>query len=357
MNWLESFFAQTQGSLAAETALATLLAAIVSYLLMRWIDRRHKNSLGMRILRRAASPVFYMIIVVGLRLSLNMLPAQEEAILSLVARLDHLLSIALIIGIVWLLIAGAAGLRAHILRRYDIAVADNLRARKMHTQVNVFYRLVVFFIILIGLAATLMSFEAVDQLGTSLLASAGVTGIIIGFAAQKTLGTLFAGIQIAITQPIRLEDAVVVEGEWGWIEEITLTYVVIRIWDLRRLVVPITYFIETPFQNWTRVSAEIIGTVVLYLDYDVPLEALREEFTRILAHTDLWNQHVQVVQVIDTTEKAQTVRLLMTGKDSPTTWNLRCHVREQLLQWLQAHYPKALPRLRVELGEQQPASG
>jgi small-conductance mechanosensitive channel len=194
-----------------------------------------------------------------------------------------------------------------------------------------------------------MTFERVRQLGAGLLASAGVAGIVLGFAAQKSLATILAGIQIALTQPIRVEDVVIVEGEWGTIEEITLTYVVVRIWDMRRLIVPIHYFIEKPFQNWTRVSADILGTVNLYLDYSVPVEALREEFKRILDASDYWDGETWGVQVTDSTDKTMTVRPLMSAKNSGDAWNLRCEVREKLIAFVRENYPDALPRIRAEV--------
>ncbi len=261
---------------------------------------------------------------------------------------------AFIIIITWIVICGMRAFRDKSLRGYDISTADNLYARKRHTQLNVLYRVLVFIVILISISLVLMTFDGVTDIGKSLLASAGVAGIILGFAAQKTIGSVFAGIQIAITQPIRIEDAVVVEGEWGWIEEITLTYIVIRIWDLRRLIVPITYFIETPFQNWTRNEAEIIGTVVINTDYNVPVDEMRKELDRLLESTDLWNGRVKVLQVIDTTESTVTLRALMTGKNSPTTWDLRCFVREGLIKWLGENYPEALPRTRVKIENIQP---
>jgi len=201
----------------------------------------------------------------------------------------------------------------------------------------------------------LMVFESVRQLGTSILASAGVLGIIVGFAAQKSIATVLAGFQIAMTQPIRLDDVVIVEGEWGRIEEITLTYVVVLIWDQRRLVVPISYFIEKPFQNWTRVSAELLGTIFLYMDYTVPLDKLRAELDRLLAETDMWDKRVKVVQVTDSKERVIEVRVLVSAADASTAWNLRCMLREKLIGYLQRNHPESLPRTRAELSNPEGA--
>ncbi|MGC1309832.1 MAG: mechanosensitive ion channel family protein [Phormidesmis sp.] len=264
-------------------------------------------------------------------------------------KLAHAFIIAIILVVGWTIQRALYTTKRLILRQYNTNQPDNLHARRVHTQVDVIAKIISFFIVVLTLAAISLTFEGATVIGQSLLASAGVASIILGLAAQKTIGNLFAGIQIAITQPIRLEDAVFIEGEWGWIEEINLTYVVIRIWDLRRLVVPITYFSDKPFQNWTRNSAEIIGTVVVYTDYTVPVEAIRSELNGILDQTPLWNKNVRVLQVIDCQETTLQLRALMTGKDAPTTWDLRCHVREKLVAWLAQAHPQALPHTRVEL--------
>jgi small-conductance mechanosensitive channel len=195
----------------------------------------------------------------------------------------------------------------------------------------------------------LMTFPKVRQLGTTILASAGIIGIVVGMAAQRTIGAFIAGLQIAFSQPIRVDDVVIVENEWGRIEEITLTYVVVKIWDLRRLIVPITYFIEKPFQNWTRVTADILGTVFLYMDYTVPVDAIREEFQRLLKESELWDGKVCGVQVTNASERTMEVRALMSAADASIAWNLRCHVREKLIDFIKTKYPHALPRFRAEL--------
>jgi small-conductance mechanosensitive channel len=197
-----------------------------------------------------------------------------------------------------------------------------------------------------------MSFESIRSVGVSVLTSAGIAGIIIGFSAQKAIGTLLAGIQIAFTQPIRLQDAVIVEGEWGWIEEITLTYVVIKVWDKRRLVVPSTYFIETPFQNWTKNSADLLGTVFLYTDYTVPVEKIREELDRLLETTPLWDKQAKVVQVTDATDRSMEIRILVSAKDSPTAFDLRVFIREKLIDFLKENYPESLPKSRVQINKE-----
>lgn len=233
--------------------------------------------------------------------------------------------------------------------RYDINLSNNLRARKIRTQIIYVKKVAIVLLVSFCLSLILLSIPGVRKFGTTILAGAGVAGIIIGFALQKSLVNLFAGIQIAFTQPIKIDDAVVVENEWGWIEEINLTYVVVRIWDLRRLVLPITYFTENAFQNWTRNNAQILGSVFLYLDYSMPLDPLRQHFEKILSETKLWDQQTQVLQVTDTNDKTMTIRLLMTAQNSPTAWDLRCHVREKMIEFIQQNYPQSLPHVRATL--------
>lgn len=265
----------------------------------------------------------------------------------------QILGIWFIISFTWLGIRTIAQVKQIILKRYDIHQENNLEARKVYTQIGVIEKIVVTFVIIISATSILMTFEPIRQLGVSLLASAGLAGIVVGFAAQKSIANVFAGLQIAITQPIRLDDVVIVEGEWGWIEEITLTYVVVKIWDERRLVVPISFFIEKPFQNWTRTTSQILGSVFLYTDYRVPLESLRNELTRILKGSPLWDGRVNGIQVTNATEKSVEIRALMSSATSPKAWDLRCLVREKMLTFLQENYPESLPRSRVELLEKE----
>jgi len=264
-------------------------------------------------------------------------------------KLNHILGLMIIALIAWLLIKAVYILEDYILSRFEVNVKDNLKARKIHTQFRVLKRLVIIIVCIIAFATILMTFPKIKQLGTTILASAGIIGIVIGLAAQKTIGTFIAGLQIAFSQPIRVDDVVIVENEWGRIEEITLTYVVVRIWDQRRLIIPITYFIEKPFQNWTRVTADILGTVYLYVDYTVPFDSIREELHRILKKSELWDGKVCVLQVTNTTERTVELRALMSAPDASTAWTMRCEVREKLINFIQKKYPKALPRLRAEM--------
>lgn len=256
-------------------------------------------------------------------------------------------SLTLIAMVAFVLFQVVEAVSTLVLREHRLEAADNLQARAIHTQVMVLRKVAVSVIAIFTLASMLMVFESVRQFGASILASAGVAGIIIGFAAQKSIATLLAGFQIAITQPIRVDDVVIVEGEWGRIEDVTLTYVVVQIWDLRRLIVPIGYFIEQPFQNWTRTGSELLGTVFLYVDYNVPIDALRRELTRILETSKNWDGKVNGLQVTDSKERTLEVRALASAADASLAWDLRCEVREKLVDFLQRNHPGSLPRLRA----------
>jgi small-conductance mechanosensitive channel len=259
----------------------------------------------------------------------------------------HGIDLLIIAAIAWLARRGILIARDLVQARFPVDVEDNLEARRVQTQYRVIERITTAVIVILAMGAMLMTFEEVRQFGVSLLASAGIAGVVLGFAAQKSLGTLLAGIQIAISQPIRLDDVVIVEGEWGRIEEITLTYVVVKIWDQRRLIVPITYFIDNSFQNWTRTSAEILGTVYLYADYAVPVQAVREALERIVESTDLWDGRVVGLVVTDAKEHTLELRALVSAENASKAWDLRCLVREQLVTYLQANHPESLPRLRL----------
>ncbi len=330
--------------IVAHQAVFRLLAKLAQKTDARGDDSIVKNLRGPA---RLLLPLFMLLVAVP---SVQ-LPPESAGILR------HILSLLFIGGMTWLLAAAAFVVRDLVLASYDINSRDNLQARAIHTQVNVLVKILLVVILFIGAASMLMTFEKVRQIGVSLLASAGIAGIIVGFAAQKSLATLFAGIQIALTQPIRLDDVVIVEGEWGRIEEITLTYVVVRIWDLRRLVVPITYFIEKPFQNWTRVTADILGTVHIYADYRLPVEEVRTQLHRFLQEEPEWDGKVWGLQVTGTSDRTLELRALMSAPDAGIAWNLRCSIREKLLAWLQASYPECLPRVRAEIaGAEAPSS-
>src|SRR5436190_228233 len=254
--------------------------------------------------------------------------------------------IFLIVALSVLIVRGVNAVQLALMSRHRMDAEDNLPARRIYTQVSVIRKIIVTAVVIIATGSILMLFDPVRQFGTSILASAGIAGIVLGFAAQKTLGNVLAGIQIALTQPLLIDDIVVVEREFGQIEEITLTYVTVRTWDLRRLVLPITYFIEKPFQNWSRVSTELLGTVILYLDYQVPLGELRKELKRLVENNPKWDRRVCGLQVTDTKQSTIEVRALVSGTDPSKTFDLRCEVREGLIEFLRRDYPESLPRVR-----------
>lgn len=265
------------------------------------------------------------------------------------AALQEAMSVVLIaaIGVIFCDLANTV--ERSIQAQYKVDVADNLATRKIQTQVGILKKIFVALVVLVTLACMLTVFAPVRSVGSSILASAGVAGIVLGIAAQRSLGTLLAGIQIAFSQPIRLDDVVIVEGEWGRIEEITLTYVVVAIWDLRRMVLPITYFIEKPFQNWTRSNAALLGTVFLYLDYTTPVDALRTELERILEQSTLWDRKVKGLQVTDARDNTIEVRILASAANSGASFDLRCEIREKMIDFLQRNHPGSLPRSRGAL--------
>jgi len=330
-------------------AFTVVLVSLLGYfILSRLLTRLGRISPGHLIglaWQKFRRPVLVLLLLIDFIILQGLFTPGKETI----PFISNFITVALIFCITWLLIRSINLAREVILQQYDITEKDNLQARKVYTQFRVLERIIIFVIILIAIAIALMTFESIRRIGVSLFATAGVAGIIIGFAAQRLLGSILAGFQIALTQPIRIDDVVIVENEWGWIEEITLTYVVVRIWDKRRLIVPTTYFIEKPFQNWTRVSADILGTVFIYTDYQVPVDKLRQEFTRILEASELWDRKTNVMQVTNTTDRALEIRALMSAADSPTAWDLRVHVREKLITFLQENYPDSLPRTRIEM--------
>ncbi|HYW96117.1 MAG TPA: mechanosensitive ion channel domain-containing protein, partial [Bacteroidales bacterium] len=300
-----------------------------------------------RILRKAVLPVTALMLLVALKLNIKLIFSSKDFITTA----QSVLTILIIATVAWISVNFIQIIRLLLLNRYDMSTKDNLRARKVYTQFRILERIIIFIIIFMAIAIALMTFDSIRKIGFSLFASAGVAGIILGLAAQQMIGTILAGFQIAITQPIRIEDVVIVEGEWGWIEEITLTYVVVRIWDKRRLVVPTTYFIQKPFQNWTRTSAEILGTVFLYTDYTMPVDELRKEFERLLKASEYWDGNVGNIQITNSTERTMEIRMLMSAVDSPTAWDLRVYIREKLIEYMQTNHPDKLPVTRVFLPE------
>lgn len=267
-------------------------------------------------------------------------------------RVDHAVEIFLIIAFAWMLVRTVRVLQEFIHNKVDIRSAtDNLRQRRLLTQLMYIRRVINIIIVILAVGAVLLTFESMRKLGTGLLTGVGIGGIIIGFAAQKSLGNILAGFQIAFTQPMRIDDEVIVEGEFGIIEEITLTYVVVRIWDERRLILPINYFIEKPFQNWTRSTSAMHGTVFIYTDFGFPVDWLRAEFRRLVEAHPLWDKRTALLAVTDLKQNVMEIRLMVSGKKSGHVFDLRCHLREQLMKAIATQYPQYLPKTRALLNQ------
>jgi small-conductance mechanosensitive channel len=302
----------------------------------------------MEYLKKIIIPLLFLAATVSLELVLkfDLLPIKQFNNV-----LESISIIGIIVSVSWCLIALLGVVKMVLLNNYDLTKDDNLHSRKIYTQFNIIERVIIFVIIIFAIGVIFMSFDGLKEIGVSLFASAGLAGLVIGLAAQKVISSLLAGIQIAITQPIRIEDVVVVEGEWGRIEEITLTYVVVRIWDKRRLVVPSTYFMEKPFQNWTKDSAEILGTVFFYADYTMPLDLLRKEFERIIENHPAWDKQVKTLTVTNLQAMNIEIRAVVSAKNATDAWELRTFIRENMLYFIQTNYPESLPKTRIEIAK------
>ncbi|MGE5569814.1 MAG: mechanosensitive ion channel family protein [Rhodospirillales bacterium] len=325
---------------------APLLALVVHWVVFR-VMRRLIGSAELRasIAGDVYRPSRLILPLMAAIAGIGALPISPET----TAELRRLLSLVLIAAFAWLAISVLRRLLTWVTSLSRTGVPDNQSARRIRTQITVLYRIVVFVICLFAASVGLMMFPSIRQIGASLLASAGLAGLVIGLAARPTISNLLAGLQLALAEPIRLDDLVIVEGESGTIEEITTTYVVVRLWDKRRMVVPLSYFIERPFQNWTRHSGELLGTVFIYADYSIPVDEVRAELHRILKDSGLWDGQVWNLQVTNATERAVELRALMSAANSSQAWDLRCLVREKLIDFLQRRYPECLPRARTEI--------
>ena len=347
-NWLVAVLA-----FAAAATLALLLHGATVRLARRLISARNDFVQSLLSATRALSRV--TLVLIAMAIVLPMVPLDHQTT-GIVARW---LFVVFVVLLGWTSITALRLATDFYLTRTRVDAQSDPVARKHATQIQVLRRAITTVMIIITVAAALMTFSSVRQYGVSLIASAGAAGIVVGLAIRPLLTNLFAGIQLAITQPIRIGDAVIVENEWGWIEEITSTYVVIKVWDWRRLVVPLSYFLEKPFQNWTRQSTDLIGTVLLWVDYTVPVAPVRRKLEEIANGSRLWDGQVVNLQVVDSNERAVQLRALVSARSSPEAWDLRCEVREKLILFLQQEYPTALPKQRAELvdtAERHPAA-
>lgn len=291
---------------------------------------------------RAAGGVLYLLLA-------QVILRNADDSMAGIASARHAGALALIAALTWLGLRCVRAIAHTIIANNPADAPDNLQARRIQTQTRVFARSVMVVIVLIGSGTALSTLPVLRQIGTSLLASAGVAGLVVGFAAKPVLGNLLAGIQIALTQPIRLEDVVIVQNEWGQVEEITGTYVVVRIWDQRRMIVPLQWFIENPFQNWTRNNSEILGTVTLWVDYRMPVDLLRGEAQRLCEAAPEWDKRLCLTQVVEAGERALQIRILVSAGDAGRAWDLRCRLREGLIDYVQRQHPEYLPKLRAEV--------
>jgi small-conductance mechanosensitive channel len=333
-------------------ALAIIIGLIVKFMLSLLLRKKPRNdkpafSLSRSLLLRLSKPFSYFLPLLAFNFMLPFMRIRAD----IAQFVNKATEILLAISFANVLIALIKVFEDYVYHTFDIDKADNLKERKIRTQLQFIRRLAVSLIIVLTICAILLSFNNLRKIGTGLLTGVGVGGIIIGFAAQKSLGNFLAGFQIAFTQPLRIDDVLVVEGEWGRVEEITLSYVVLKIWDERRLILPINYFVEKPFQNWTRNTSDIFGTVFLYLDYTVPLAPLRAELKRLLENNPLWDKRINVLQVTNASERTIEIRALMSAASSGNAFDLRCDVREGLIRFVQENYPQCLPTTRLTAPE------
>jgi small-conductance mechanosensitive channel len=326
---------------------AGLFADALFFIALKRLATRGHSLLDDSITLHCAAPLrlFFPLLALDIAMpSLTIHPAVDDLV-------QHVIALLLIVAVAWLIIRATLVAEDMLVERFRIDVPDNLRARRVRTQFEVFRRVASVAVFVIALGIALTTFRWANRLGDTVLASAGIVGLAASLTARPTIENLVAGLQIALTEAIRLEDVVIANGEWGRIEDITTTYVVLRTWDLRRVILPISYFIQTPFENWTRRTTDLLAYVYLYLDYTMPIEPLRLEFTRILTNSPRWDKKVNVLQVSDASEHAIQVRALMSAANADLAWDLRCEVREKLLEFVQKKYPQYLPRNRNELPE------
>jgi small-conductance mechanosensitive channel len=339
--WVPSWFIGL-AILVGAVLLALFLYRVAARLLRRALSARFP--LVNPFLDRTAGPTQLALCLLAVALVLPWAPVNEDARLDL----RHLFVVAVIALIGWISIRAVDMTAARYLQNFR-DVTENFIARKHVTQVRVFKRVIDTLIIVITVSTALMTFDSVKQYGVSLFASAGAAGLVLGLAARPLLSNLIAGLQIAITQPIRIEDAVIIENEWGWVEDIASTYVVVRLWDWRRMVVPLSYFIEKPFQNWTRDTASLIGSIPLFVDYRADVPRIRRRLEEAVKESKMWDGAVVNLQVIDADARTIQLRALVSARNAPQSWDLRCEIREKLVAFIRDDMPEALPRERAHL--------
>jgi small-conductance mechanosensitive channel len=326
---------------------AIFFANVIHYIIFRLARRKEATSTtpGLGLREHLARPARAIFLLTCVSVSLPFIPGLSHAIEH---KIQHGVFMAIVVALGWFAVGCIYVVQAILLRKYDITAADNVRARRVHTQFQVFRRIAIAFVTIITIGALLWTFDdpRIWHYGSGLLASAGVATLVVAAAAKSTASNFLAGLQIALTEPIKIDDVVVVQGEWGRIEEITSSYVVIKIWDLRRLIVPLSWFIENAFANWTRESAKILTTSFLYLDYEVPVKELRSQLETVVKAAPMWDGAVVGLQVTNLTDRSMEIRCLMSAADSGSAFNLQCLVREEMMEWVREHYPTAFPTAR-----------
>ena len=324
-----------------------VVANVVHYILFRILHRQesisHPRGWGLqKHLGKPARAIFFLTCLLMILPTIPDLPSNFEAMLR------QAFIMLLVVALGWFAIGCIYVFQAVLLRRYDLSAENNIQARRVHTQFQLFRRMLITFVVVVDIGALLWTFNdpRIWHYGSGLLASAGIASLIVATAAKSTASNLFAGLQIAFTEPIRIDDVVVVQGEWGRIEEINSAYVIVKIWDLRRLVVPLSYFIENSFQNWTRQSSDILGTAFLYVDYSIPVDDLRKQLESIVHPSPLWDNRVCGLQVTNLTDRSMELRCLVSSRNSSDNFDLRCEIRERMTAWIQENYPDAFPTTR-----------
>jgi len=326
--------------------IAAIVALLVFFIARPIVVRLVRNApVAKAVISQLDRPLRWLLPLVAVQLVLQGVPDETVR----VDHVRHFVGILVIAAFTAAAVAAVRGVADAVAVLHPQDVEDNLAARRILTQTRVLSRIATGLILFAGLAFILMTFPTARQVGTSLLASAGLSALVIGIAARSVFGNLLAGLQIALTQPLRIDDVLIVQGEWGRVEEITSTYVVLKIWDERRLVIPLQWFIDNPFQNWTRTTAQIIGSVMLWVDYMTDLEPLRAEATRLAHGSKDFDGRVCLLQVVDTSEKSMQLRLIVSSASAGQNWDLRCLLREGLVAFMRREQPHALPRLRAEI--------
>jgi small-conductance mechanosensitive channel len=342
--WLQGLTENPTWSLTLILALLAALAATAVHVSVRAVLRRMtRHALIMRsTLDRTERAGAVTLPLLALQVVIGSAPDH----LASIGIVRHANGLLLLAAVTWLVLGAIRGLADGVIANNPTSVADNLHARRVETQTRVLSRSVMLVVLIAGVSIGLMTFPGARQLGASLLASAGVVGLVAGLAARPIFSNLIAGVQLALAQPLRIDDVLIVKGEWGRVEEITGSYVVLKLWDERRLIIPLQWFIENPFENWTRTGSNILGTAFLYVDYGAPVEAIRAEARRVVESAPEWDGRVFAVQVTDTTERTMQIRILVSAPNAGKSFDLRCRIREHMVSFLAREYPQALPVVR-----------